>query len=496
MKPKFLFVTVGILVISIMACTGSPTSTVNPSVPFETRPVAVPPANSQTQPLPPSSGNLVNPASLQYLGAFRLPGGSDPPKTFAYGGNAMTFNPDGNPDGTADGFRGSLFVMGHNRIAYGDVPDGNQVAEISIPIPVRSRNLQDLNTAGFLQDFQNVLMGYFTNLEEIPRVGMAYLNHPKTGPKIHVAWGQHLQMPGDASHGWFNPTLNMPQVQGFWFIGKRDPYSTNGYLFEIPSAWADTYTGGRYLATGRMRDGGMGGMGPALFAYRPWLADGSPPLAGTRLEEIPLLLYENAYNTSEIIHSLNGYQHPDEWEGGAWITTASGKQAVLFVGTKSTGKKYWYGYMHPNGPQYACIDDQAEAFEGICRNADGSICPKQDFTGCCDDPAGTCISSRGWWSDRFDTQFILYDPGDLAKVANGQLEPWQPQPYAVIDIDEQLYLNPPQWDRVNLGWGDQRRYRIGDVAFDRQNGLLYVLELYADEAKPVVHVWKINVLLQ
>jgi hypothetical protein len=59
-------------------------------------------------------------------------------------------------------------------------------------------------------------------------------------------------------------------------------------------------------------------------------------------------------------------------------------------------------------------------------------------------------------------------------------------------IDQYLYLDPPEWDLVNLGWGDQRRYRIGDVAYDRENALLYVLELYADGAKPVVHVWRVE----
>jgi hypothetical protein len=72
------------------------------------------------------------------------------------------------------------------------------------------------------------------------------------------------------------------------------------------------------------------------------------------------------------------------------------------------------------------------------------------------------------------------------------LESWQPQPYATIDIDEHLYLKPPEWDLVELGWGDQRRSRISDGSYDRANGLLYVLELYADGAKPVVHVWKIK----
>lgn len=43
-----------------------------------------------------------------------------------------------------------------------------------------------------------------------------------------------------------------------------------------------------------------------------------------------------------------------------------------------------------------------------------------------------------------------------------------------------------------LGTGGQRRYRIGDIAYDRANDLLYVLELFADSAKPVVHVWRVR----
>ena len=56
-------------------------------------------------PLPPPSGDALDAADIEYLGAFRLPGGDEPPLTFAYGGNAMTFNPDNN----------SLFISGHDR---------------------------------------------------------------------------------------------------------------------------------------------------------------------------------------------------------------------------------------------------------------------------------------------------------------------------------------------------------------------------------------------
>jgi hypothetical protein len=447
--------------------------------------------SSQAPLSPADAAELLQAEDFEYLGAFRLPGGEDCPLTFAYGGNAMTFNPDGDPDGASDGFEGSLFVMGHDRIAYGDVPDGNQVAEVDIPVPVVEQNIEALNTAGFLQDFENVAKGHFTSLEEIPRVGMAYLNRPETGPLIHITWGAHLQTAEEASQAWFSPNLRKADIQGFWYLDDLDPYSVTGYLFEIPQAWADAYTGGRVLASGRYRDGGQGGMGPALFAYTPWLADGSPSADGTHLSEVPLLLYENAYNTETFERCLSGYSHADEWEGGAWLTTADGSSAVLFAGTKATGEKTWYGYVNPEGADQVCVDRHITDYP-TCRTADGGICQASDLKGCCDEEAGACASNRGWWSSRFDAQLILYNPDDLAKVAAGTMESWQPQPYAVLDIDEHLFLSPPEWDVITVGSGDQRRFRIGDVAFDREHGLLYVLELYADGAKPVVHVWRVN----
>ncbi len=439
-------------------------------------PTVAPGAQTQVPAVPIETG-LIAPDDMVYLGAFRLPGGDDPPRTFAYGGNAMTFNPDG----------GTLFVMGHDRIAYGDVPDGNQVAEIGIPEPVAARNLDDLPVAEFRQDFSDVTAGYFREMEEIPRVGMAYLNHPLTGPKIHLGWGQHLQEGRTASHAWFDAALDAPDLQGTWFIGEQAAYSVGGYLFEIPAAWADAHAQGRVLATGRMRDGGQGGMGPTLFAYCPWNDDGAPPADGATLPETTLLLYEKSNNTEAIERALDGYQHPDEWEGGAWLSTASGQSAVIFAGTKGTGAKYWYGWVNPAGPEFPCVEEALVDQFPLCRRADGTLCPEEDLRGC----AGH-NDYRGWWSARFDAQIIFYDPSDLARVAAGALASWEPQPYARLDLDEHLYFNPPEWDQDMLGRGDQRRMRLGDVAYDRQSQRLYVLELYADGAKPVVHVWQVR----
>lgn len=440
------------------------------------------PATASSEPM---ASKRVQPTDFVYKGAFRLPGGDDPPLTFAYGGNAMTFNPDGDPS-NRDAYPGSLFIMGHERLAYGDLPNGSQVAEVSIPVPATSSNSENLPKAQFIQDFHDVTAGFFTQVEEIPKVGMQYLNHPATGPKIHLAWGQHLQSDRIATHAWFNPTLAKPNLQGVWFIGNQDLYSVNGYLFDIPTAWADAHVGGRYLATGRFRDGGQGGMGPTLFAYRPWLPDGSAPPSGTNLSEVTLLLYENVYNTDKIVRCLKGYQHADEWEGGAWITTPSGKSAVLFSGNKATGAKNWYGYLNAENPEKPCVQSESVGEFRVCITADGRDCPPEDLKGCT-----AYATERGWWASRFDAQFILYDPADLAQVAAGKKKPWEPQPYASVSIEKYLYLNPTGIEKEMIGSGPQRRYKIGPAAYDRENGLLYVLEWFADGAKPVVHVWKI-----
>jgi hypothetical protein len=119
--------------------------------------------------------------------------------------------------------------------------------------------------------------------------------------------------------------------------------------------------------------------------------------------------------------------------------------------------------------------------------ADGTPCPDEDLVEC-----EGHSDYRGWWPTRFDAQFILFNPDDLAQVAMKKMDPWEPQPYASLDIDEHLYLNPAGVEQDMLGTGVQRRFKIGAVAYDRKNNLLYVLELYADGAKPVIHVWRVR----
>ena len=452
--------------------------------------VPVPVSQESTQVVAVIPAGSLSPDKLAYLGAFRLPVADERPDTFEYGGEAMTYRPGGDALGPDDGTPGSLFVMGHNRLPYGELPDGNRVAEIAIPAPVLGGSPDELPQATLLQPFADIDTGVFSTLDEIPRVGMEYLETPSKDPRIHLAWGQHLQEDDRsrvASQASISCDLSGSDLQGPWRIGGQPLYAVNDYLFEIPAEWAESYAHGRRLATGRYRDGGWSGMGPQLFAYRSWDDDGAALPPGSTLEATVLLAYGRSDETDAIERCLDGYQHADEWTGGAWLTTSSGGSAVLFAGTKATGHRYWYGFISPEGPDQPCVEPERADDPTACRMADGTPCPPAARHVCAQP-----TSNRGWWSSSFAARFILYDPGDLARVATGMMQPWEPQPYAYIDIDEHLFGNPAGIEREMLGAGAQRRFRLGDIAFDRDRGLLYVLELFADDARPVVHVWSVG----
>lgn len=442
------------------------------SVPF-----SGPPSGNGESTVITEQSQLLQLSDLEYLGAFRLPNRDDEVATFAYGGQAMTYYPD----------RDSLFIAGHPR-DDGEHRMGNQVAEVIVPEIINSRNIENLEIALPHQGFNYVLGGFFAPYIELPQMGIAYLNTPGAGDKIHLAFGHHFheepveQVP---THAWFDIDLTHPETQGAWYIGNRSLYSTNAYLFEVHTDFADTYIRGRSLATGRYRDGGWSGHGPAIHTYGPWL-DGSPPANGTRLSEITLLQYSNSQEDNNITQAINNYQHADQWEGGAWITTSTGKSAVIFAGTKGTGGKYWYGWRNPAGTDIPCIETAMVDEFLICRMADKSSCPGGDFSGCTghDD-------NRGWWSSRFDAQIVFYDPENFAAVVNETMQPYEPQPYATIDLDDHLYLQEGIEEGM-IGAGDQRINRIGSIAFDRAGGRLFILEPFADDTRPVIHVWRVN----
>ena len=327
-------------------------------------------------------------------------------------------------------------------------------SEISIPAPIISKNLDDLNTATTLQPFADISRGLFVPEEmSIPRAGIAY--HDK---RLYFNFGQHIQ-DFEPSHGSASLDLDNPQAEGAYIFGNYTNYITNDYLFEIPPEWA-VALGGRFLASGRAREGFWSGRGPGLFAYNPAIVEG-----GVLTDIAPLLLYGTQQEgipeiVSDESMAVNDYHEADHWWDGAWLTTGE-NAAVIFAGTKALGNE-WYGYANGVVWEHGC--------------AENNSCPEM--------PEWP-YDDRGFWAEDYQAQIIFYDPTQLVAVANGELESWQPQPYATLDLTE--YLFAPKLDFANY-----KRDFIGAVAFDREHGLLYIIERLADEYKSVIHVWRVE----
>jgi hypothetical protein len=416
---------------------------------------AAPPAGAQ---------GLIQPSDLQYLGAFRLPEGTNGTGWY-YGGNALAYFPDGDPGGEADGYPGSLFGTGNEAELY--------VSEISIPVPVvsASRSVEELNVATTLQPFTNIFGGLLGYLEQ-PRVGMCYLpaQEGQASGKLHFCIGLHLQDTAfEASQGWFETNLSSPQTAGLWVFGGYSGYVTNDYMCEIPHAWADAHVSGQYLATGRAREGPWAGGGPGLFSSAPW-ADGNPPTPGTSLSALtPLMLYgqqipgvpEISFDESQAIPTQTD---SDRWRGVSWLT-AGDRGAVVFAGTKTVGET-WYGFANGVRWPYDC--------------AEQNNCPEvPEFP----------YSNRGFWADDFVAELLFFSPDELAAVADGGAATWTPRPYAVLDLSP--FLLDPDYTTDDLV--NYKRDFVNAMTFDRARGLLYLVEPVANnDGETVIHVFRVN----
>ncbi|MFH1361436.1 MAG: hypothetical protein ABIH69_02130 [bacterium] len=403
-----------------------------------------------------AESNQITPENFEYLGAFRLPY-IDGEVRWDWGGTGATYYPGNN----------SLYAIGHDHTMH--------VSEVSIPKPVKSRNLADLKTAQTLRSFTNVRTGV-GQLDEmferatIRRAGIAYLND-----KLYLSFGAHFQEEEQNIPSHMSCNLDFSKPAGAWRVAG-DPllYSSNDYMCEIPASWADenVSTRGKYLATGRFRDGGWGGEGPNLFAIAPW-QDGNPPKNGATLNSVRLLGYSSTHPSGYDFakgHQMKNYHHADEWVGAEWLT-ANDKSAVIFVGTKGLGD-CWYGFS----------DGTAYPTDGSPFHGSVPPYPHDD---------------RGWWSSSYEAQIIFYDPADLAKVAQGKMKPYEPQPYATMNLDQYLYnidkINDPNFRP------EQNKYRLASCAYDRTRNLLYVIEYRGEPAggdwnddNPVVHVFGVK----
>lgn len=381
--------------------------------------------------------NTLNHKSIVYMGAFRMPEDGDSEENmFSWSGEAICYNP-----GTTDE-TGSLFVTGHNWHTY--------VAEISIPEAVISKDIETLPRAEIIQPLTNIRGKIYDRWDfEIPRVGLEVLNN-----KLYFSWGAHYQEDKImGTHGSISTNLSQPNSGKASVIGDYN-YSTNDYMFKIPTSWSDSIIPGYDMATGRFRDGGWSGMGPSLFAIKSIDIDNAT--MDVKIDALPLIYYSDSYEGDEG-NTMDNYSHADSWSGGAVISSEKGG-AVLFAGTHGFGNT-WYGFA--NGVVWPTDGDDDQDYPEV---------PEYPY------------DQRGWWNDNFRPTIILYAPSDIARVVSGDRKSDEIQPYSAIDLSDYM-----------IGVKDVTIMQyLGGTAYDDVNNKLYIQELFADGDTPVIHVFSIK----
>ena len=384
---------------------------------------------------------LINPATdFEYLGAFLLPDedyGSG--SRFNYGGYGMTYYPEGDVDSSDDGYNGSLYIIG----------EVHNVSEVTIPIPIISptKSYSDLNRATLLQNFTDITNGSRYSYVSLRDIEYYSKQGNQVEDKLHWAMYDYYVPQEHYLSGWSNLNFSNLSVDGNWKLGNVPLGAVGEYLFEIPQSWADQYTPGKYLANGRKRPGqGGGSWGNSLYAFGPW-NDGNPPANGTVLNAMTLLYYADI-NQGYIADS--GFSFGDDWFGGAWLTMED-KQAVIFSGRRAIRN-------FENGLEYYGIPllDHASAQGG-----------------------------KGYYSNPYYYAILFYDPKDLADVSLGVKQSYEPRPYAVFNPSKYMF-RPESGSRKTI---------LGGVAYDRNNSLLYVIQLLTEgyyPRRPIIHVWKVN----
>lgn len=403
-----------------------------------------------------ASTDIINPSGFEYLGAISLP------EDFAYGADGLSYNPNGDGgqtgSGASDGFPGSFFVTDINQ------PVRGFVGEVSFPEPSLSptKNLDELNQVVILQTPVNIRPENVNNWEYVD-VWLTGLEYVEEENRLYNSWAIYYDVI-------FDKTASISCVDandlaggikyGAWFLGSsdqsiipNDPY-LNDYIFQIPQDWADENTDGQSLISGRYREGGLSGLGPTLYSTN--LGYSIPPAANSETDFSTLLQYgpveeSDNYNFP---NSLNDYNHADWLKGADWISVDE-QNAVVIIGNKGLGHNY-YGYNGERMRHDWVIADlpYPEFFET--------------------DPNG-----KGWKAYNNIPIILFYDPSDLADVAAGITESHQPQPYAALRLDKNLFFGETA--------------QISSAAYDSYNNLLFITEFIPEVfGNVIIHVWEIN----
>lgn len=388
---------------------------------------------------------LLQQGDLTYEGAFRVPQGafgSQMYNGFAYGGYALAYNQANN----------SMFVVGH---VYDQM-----VAEIGIPQPVISADVNSMKTASVLQGFSDITEGHRQNIAaggaaysgsvyfgglmvfENKLIGTAYAFFDGAGEAYltHFLSGLTLGATGDYS--------------GMFKVGSSDTNSpagfVDGYMTQIPAGWQAQFGGPALTGNGALPVVSRTSYGPAAYVFDPGQLGRSNPVSTT-----PLVYYPDVHPTLGAWDSTNPYFNGTTEIKG--LVFPEGSRSVLFFGRHGTGA-FCYGIGTADQTLASLTSPDGEKY--------------------CYDPAD---SSKGTHGYPYVYQVWAYDAYDLLDVKNGVKNPWDVTPYAIWSLSFPIM-------KANA--------HINGVAYDAQNQRIFVSQAGGDQLTydplPLIHVFSLN----
>ncbi len=281
--------------------------------------------------------------------------------------------------------------------------------------------------------------------------------------RLYWSYGNDYNLTGgdDPSIGYMtlNDSTGTPTFVGTWRFSKG-PKSTLGCILPIPQWFADAYTSGRRLAAGcggpfsGITAGGVS-MGPALTAFAPPNIATQPDRSTiTGLDLVGYPFIETIYGPPDRAHrdtsySVDGsswlgwepkngvgYWTDGDWMGqsGIWIDTPD-KHGVIFFPTLTTG---YFRY------QTSTV-----------------------------------------WGDGAEHTWHVYDPADLARVAQGQKQQWEIQP-------TWWTVQYPGLPSPLPAWHDMESNLVTGVTFDSTTRRLYVSVRFAGANGSRVYVYEVQ----
>lgn len=412
------------------------------------------------------AGTLLQNHHLIYEGSFRVPegnlGGDSTGWTMGSGGQGIAYNPSNN----------SLVLITQNLY----------IVEISIPAPVNSADINDLNHASLVQVPRNVVNSQWNNLN---LDGSATTGGGDTGDLLvydgklvgnaypHFSTGVD---DGVLSH--FTAALNWESVgspynfSGFQRVGVNptgllsNAGWVGGYMCLVPPEWQSRIGYPVLTGNGSLSIIGRSSFGPSIWGFDPNDLNASS-VAPAKL----FWGYPGDHQT------IGGY---DDGTGTHYFNNSTAYQGVVF----------------PEG------SDSVLIFGRIGRDIDGSgggcygtgtsdpslhLTPVGDGSKYCYDPANSF--AKGGHAYPYVNQVWAYDANQIAAVKNGTREFWEITPYSYWTF------KLPFTDETSTKTGLKN---IGGVAYDPKTQRIFISQMQSDhwadkyEPNPIIHVYHID----